>query len=115
MRIQTHRDQSRSRHFDLIGGAIRPRSIDLVSVAASGILLAEHLARSTRPQLELGARLRRPNSFGDFGLIERFVQSPCGSDAWPLAESRLARAPSTERDADMSKRYTSAHAFHSAA
>jgi hypothetical protein len=31
MRIQTYRDKSRSRHFDLIYGGVRARSIDLVS------------------------------------------------------------------------------------
>ena len=33
MRLQTYRDETRSRHFDLIG------SIDLVAVLASGILV----------------------------------------------------------------------------
>jgi hypothetical protein len=37
MRLQTYRDESRSRHFDLIG---RHWSIDLVTVTASGILVA---------------------------------------------------------------------------
>ena len=39
MRLQTYRDESRSRHFDLICGGERPRSIDLVSVTASAILV----------------------------------------------------------------------------
>jgi uncharacterized membrane protein len=39
MRLQTYRDESRSRHFDLICGGERPRSIDLVSVAISGMLV----------------------------------------------------------------------------
>lgn len=39
MRLRTYRDECRSRHFDLTGGAGRPWSIDLVSVIASGILL----------------------------------------------------------------------------
>lgn len=39
MRIQTYRDQSRCRHFDLIGGDVHPWSIDLVSLGASGLLL----------------------------------------------------------------------------
>jgi len=38
MRIQTFRDDRRSRHFDLIGGKGPPWSIDLVTVAAAGIL-----------------------------------------------------------------------------
>ena len=39
MRLQTYRDESRSRHFDLIYGRERPRSIDLVLVATSGMLV----------------------------------------------------------------------------
>jgi hypothetical protein len=39
MRLQTYRDESRSRHFDLVGGRGHPWSIDLVSVIASGILV----------------------------------------------------------------------------
>lgn len=36
MRLQTFRDENHSRHFDLVG---QRRSIDLVTVTASGILL----------------------------------------------------------------------------
>ena len=39
MRLQTYRDESRSRHFDLTGGRAHPWSIDLVAATASGILL----------------------------------------------------------------------------
>jgi hypothetical protein len=39
MRLQTYRDESRSRHFDLISGGERPRSIDLVLVITSGMLV----------------------------------------------------------------------------
>jgi hypothetical protein len=39
MRLHTYRDESHSRHFDLIGGGDRPWSIDLVSVTASSILM----------------------------------------------------------------------------
>jgi hypothetical protein len=39
MRIQTYRDESRSRHFDLIYGGAKERSIDLVSVTTAGMLL----------------------------------------------------------------------------
>jgi hypothetical protein len=39
MRVQTYRDDSRSRHFDLTGGGGHPWSIDLVAATASGILL----------------------------------------------------------------------------
>jgi hypothetical protein len=40
MRLHSFRDESHSRHFDLIGGGCHPWSIDLVSLAASGMLLA---------------------------------------------------------------------------
>ena len=39
MRLHSYRDESHSRHFDLIGGGRHPWSIDLVSVIASGILV----------------------------------------------------------------------------
>jgi hypothetical protein len=39
MRLQTYRDENRSRHFDLISGGERPRSIDLVLVITSGMLV----------------------------------------------------------------------------
>jgi hypothetical protein len=39
MRLQTYRDESRSRHFDLIFGGKHPRSIDLVLVTISGMLV----------------------------------------------------------------------------
>jgi hypothetical protein len=39
MRLQTYRDESRSRHFDLIFGGEHPRSIDLVLVTISGMLV----------------------------------------------------------------------------
>ena len=39
MRLQTYRDESHSRHFDLIYGGEHPRSIDLVSAAALSILV----------------------------------------------------------------------------
>jgi hypothetical protein len=40
MRIQTYRDESLSRHFDLIYGGAKARSIDLVSVTTASMLLA---------------------------------------------------------------------------
>jgi hypothetical protein len=40
MRIQTYRDESRSRHFDLIYGGVEARSIDLVSVTTAAVVLA---------------------------------------------------------------------------
>jgi hypothetical protein len=40
MRLQTYRDESRSRHFDLIGGGGHHWSIDLVAVTVSVILVA---------------------------------------------------------------------------
>ena len=39
MRLHSYRDESHSRHFDLIFGGDHPWSIDLVSVIASGILV----------------------------------------------------------------------------
>ena len=39
MRLHSYRDESHSRHFDLIGGGDRAWSIDLVSVTAAGILV----------------------------------------------------------------------------
>jgi hypothetical protein len=39
MRLHSYRDESHSRHFDLIGGDGHPWSIDLVSVIAAGILV----------------------------------------------------------------------------
>jgi hypothetical protein len=39
MHLHTYRDESRSRHFDLIGGRGHPWSIDLVTVIASCILV----------------------------------------------------------------------------
>ena len=39
MHLRSYRDESYSRHFDLIGGGGRPWSIDLVSVCVSGILV----------------------------------------------------------------------------
>jgi hypothetical protein len=39
MRLQTYRDESRSRHFDLIFGGENPRSVDLVLVTISGMLV----------------------------------------------------------------------------
>ena len=40
MRLHSYRDESHSSHFDLIGGSGHPWSIDLVSVTASGIIIA---------------------------------------------------------------------------
>ncbi len=39
MRIHTHIDESRSRHFDLIGGRGHPWSVDLVAATVSCLLL----------------------------------------------------------------------------
>ena len=39
MRLHSYRDESHSRHFDLIDGGGHSWSIDLVSVTASGILV----------------------------------------------------------------------------
>jgi hypothetical protein len=39
MRVHTYRDEDRSRHFDLIGGAGHPWTIDLVAVTAAAMLV----------------------------------------------------------------------------
>jgi hypothetical protein len=39
MHLHTYRDESRSRHFDLISGGKHPRSIDLVLAVTSGMLV----------------------------------------------------------------------------
>ncbi len=39
MRLHSYRDDSHSRHFDLIGGGDHPWSIDLVCVVASAMLV----------------------------------------------------------------------------
>ena len=39
MHLHTYRDESRSRHFDLISEGKSPRSIDLVVAITSGILV----------------------------------------------------------------------------
>jgi hypothetical protein len=39
MHLHTYRDESRSRHFDLIGGRNHPWSIDLVALTTSAMLV----------------------------------------------------------------------------
>jgi hypothetical protein len=39
MRLQTYRDETRARHFHLVGGGGHPWSVDLVAITASGILV----------------------------------------------------------------------------
>jgi hypothetical protein len=39
MRFQTYRDENHSRHFDLISGGEHPRSIDLVLILTSAMLV----------------------------------------------------------------------------
>jgi hypothetical protein len=39
VRLRTYRDETRSRHFDLIGGGGHPWAVDLVAIAASGTLV----------------------------------------------------------------------------
>jgi hypothetical protein len=39
MRLWAYRDEPYSRHFHLIAGGGRARSVDLVAITASGILL----------------------------------------------------------------------------
>ena len=49
MRLQTYRDESRSRHLDLICGGERPRSIDLVLVTTSSMLVAGFICALKAP------------------------------------------------------------------
>jgi hypothetical protein len=49
MRLQTYRDESHSRHLDLIFGGERPRSIDLVLITTSGMLVAGFICALTLP------------------------------------------------------------------
>ena len=39
MRLRTYRDDTGSRHFDLIGGGGHPWSVDFVAITAAGILV----------------------------------------------------------------------------
>ena len=39
MRLRTYRDETRARHFHLVGGGGHPWSVDLVAITASGILV----------------------------------------------------------------------------
>jgi len=49
MRIQTYRDESHSRHFDLVSGGEHPRSIDLVLTLTSGMLVLAAAVPSSSP------------------------------------------------------------------
>jgi hypothetical protein len=49
MHLHTYRDESRSRHFDLISGGERPRSIDLVVAIISGILVVSFVCALMAP------------------------------------------------------------------
>ena len=57
MRLQTYRDESRSRHFDLIFGGEHPRSIDLVLVTISGMLVVGFAGALMAPFASTVARL----------------------------------------------------------
>jgi hypothetical protein len=57
MRIQTYRDESRSRHFNLIYGGTQPRSIDLVSVTTATVLLASFACALVIPFVLTAAHL----------------------------------------------------------
>jgi hypothetical protein len=39
IRIQTYRDENRARHFDLVSAGERPRTVDLVLLFSSGMLV----------------------------------------------------------------------------
>ena len=56
MRLHSYRDESHSRHFDLIGGGDRAWSIDLVSVTAAGILVAGFAFALAAHWVRLGSR-----------------------------------------------------------
>jgi hypothetical protein len=49
MRIQIYRDESLSRHFDLIYGGARARSIDLVLVTTASMLVASFVCALAIP------------------------------------------------------------------
>jgi hypothetical protein len=60
MRLRTHRDESRSRRFDLTGGGSHPWSIDLVVVTVSALLVVgfgpltgENMDRQTKREIWL--------------------------------------------------------------
>jgi hypothetical protein len=59
MRLQTYRDESRSRHLDLICGGERQRSIDLVLVTTSGMLVAGFICALMVPFASTIASLRQ--------------------------------------------------------
>ena len=67
MRLHSYRDESHSRHFDLIGGGGHPWSIDLVYVTASGHLSGGLRLCAHGPLGPLGfiaARQHEPARFG---------------------------------------------------
>jgi hypothetical protein len=49
LRIQTYRDESRSRHFDLIYGSARAKSIDLVSATVASLPIATFACAPVMP------------------------------------------------------------------
>lgn len=56
MLLQTYRDERHSRHFDLVG---HNWSIDLVTITASGILVAEFACAEQARALERPGRFSR--------------------------------------------------------
>lgn len=57
MRIQTHRDERRSRHLDLVSTGARPTSIDLVWAITSGMLVVGFVCALMVPFTSTVARL----------------------------------------------------------
>jgi hypothetical protein len=57
MRIQTYRDETRSRHFDLKYGGARASSIELVSVVTASMLLVSFAYALVIPFAPIVARL----------------------------------------------------------
>src|ERR1700694_4084349 len=64
MHLHTYRDESRSRHLDLIGGRGHPWSFDLVVVIASGILLMGFACAFAALLIRLPTAPPRPASRG---------------------------------------------------
>jgi hypothetical protein len=57
MRIHSYRDESHSRHFNLIGGSAHPWSIDLVAVTAVGIIVVSFACALAVPAIQLLAAM----------------------------------------------------------
>ena len=67
MRLHSYRDESHSRHLDLIGGGSHRWSIDLVYVAASAILVVGFACGAHGPLGPLGFSPPREHDPAGFG------------------------------------------------